>query len=303
MTAGTVGLEMFHNMGRKLVTRVISSAALILCLLAIAVWVPDAGVLVVILGLALWGASEFFGMLDAAQIAHYKVAGLVAAVLVYGVTALPSNFSAHMQGVLYPALLLVVLSVVLVSEFLNRDHSKAAEAVAFTLLSVLYVPFLLSFFGRLLLEWEGPGSPRILILYLVLIVKIADIGAYFTGCSFGRHKMIPSISPAKSWEGFAGGLAAATIVSAGFSFFSGGMIGPVVIPLHHALILGVVLGTVGTLGDLVESLFKRGTGVKDSGRLFRNMGGILDVLDSLLFAAPVLYFYVILWLKPATENL
>ena len=116
------------------------------------------------------------------------------------------------------------------------------------------------------------------------------MGAYAVGSLIGRHKMIPRISPAKTWEGFGGAIAVSTGASVTFVYFFGTHM------YHmnyvHAVILGVILSIAAVIGDLIESLFKREAGVKDSGQIFPGIGGILDLLDSLLFNAPLMYLYL-----------
>jgi phosphatidate cytidylyltransferase len=128
------------------------------------------------------------------------------------------------------------------------------------------------------------------LLYFVVITKFSDTGAYAVGSLIGRHKMIPRISPGKTWEGFAGAILVSTGVSLLFLKFLGqhmaGMNG------LHAILLGVILSVAAVVGDLIESIFKREAGVKDSGRFFPGIGGILDLLDSLLFNAPIMYLYL-----------
>ena len=118
------------------------------------------------------------------------------------------------------------------------------------------------------------------------IVMLTDTGAYYTGRTLGRHKLAPRVSPGKTIEGAIGGFV--TAVVAGFlcklTFFPE-------IPIAHAMALGAALGVIGQFGDLAESLLKRGANVKDSGTLLPGHGGMLDRVDSLLFCAPVLYFY------------
>ncbi len=116
------------------------------------------------------------------------------------------------------------------------------------------------------------------------------MGAYAVGSLIGKHKMIPRISPGKTWEGFGGAIVVSTGASLAFvHFFGAHMYG--MNPLH-AVILGVVLSSTAVIGDLIESLFKREAGVKDSGNFFPGIGGILDLLDSLLFNAPIMYLYL-----------
>ena len=124
----------------------------------------------------------------------------------------------------------------------------------------------------------------------MLITKFSDTGAYAVGSLIGRHKMIPRISPGKTWEGFGGAIVLSTAASVIFAqFFGGKMAG---MNWFHAVMLGVMLSVTAVIGDLIESLFKREAGVKDSGKFFPGIGGILDLLDSLLFNAPIMYLYL-----------
>lgn len=142
----------------------------------------------------------------------------------------------------------------------------------------------------------GPTG-RMMVLYLVGVVKISDVGAYFSGCTLGRHKLYPRLSPKKTWEGLAGGVISSLIVSLLFYVLAGGRLGVLHLGLIDALVLGCILPVVGVLGDLFESLLKRASGLKDSGSTIPGMGGLLDVFDSLLFGAPVLYAYAVLFMK------
>jgi phosphatidate cytidylyltransferase len=145
--------------------------------------------------------------------------------------------------------------------------------------------------------WEQGGwgvlplTGRVMVLYLIVVVKFSDIGAYTAGRLFGRNKMIPRLSPNKTWEGFAGGMLLSVAASVGFSVVLGGCLGKVPLPLGHSVVLGLLLGGTGVVGDLFESLLKRASSTKDSSAVVPGMGGLLDVLDSLLFGAPVLFVY------------
>jgi phosphatidate cytidylyltransferase len=125
-----------------------------------------------------------------------------------------------------------------------------------------------------------------LLIGFVLIAAIDDIAAYFAGTAFGSHKMAPSISPAKSWEGFAGGLVGAL----GGGALFGALLGELS-PLE-GLAIGAICGVLAPAGDLVESLVKREIGIKDSGRLLPGHGGFLDRLDAILFCAPAVYVFL-----------
>ena len=169
----------------------------------------------------------------------------------------------------------------------REDSSQAIVGVSTAFFGIFYVSWCFSFIIKLRLL-ESPSLPdgRWLVAFLLAVTKGGDIGAYTVGSLIGRHTLIPRISPSKTWEGTVGGLAFSVAAAAAFQ--------PVFpsVPLAHLLILALLLGILGQLGDLSESLIKRDCQVKDSGSILPGMGGILDVLDSLLFTAPVCYFYV-----------
>src|SRR5262249_46380730 len=152
----------------------------------------------------------------------------------------------------------------------------------------MYVPWLLNFIQKINFFPKVDG--HYYLLYFVLITKFSDSGAYAVGSLIGKHKMIPRISPGKTWEGFGGAIVVSTAASLIFTHvFRDKM--PEMSDLH-AIVLGVILSVCAVVGDLIESLFKREAGVKDSGRFFPGIGGILDLLDSLLFNAPIMYLYL-----------
>lgn len=128
--------------------------------------------------------------------------------------------------------------------------------------------------------------PTLLLTAFVLSTALSDIGGYFAGTYFGRHKMAPSVSPSKSWEGYAGGFVAA---------LCGGLFFGLIVPdlsILTGLGLGLVSAAVGPLGDLVESLVKRELKIKDSGSILPGHGGVLDRIDAIVFAAPAAYLYL-----------
>lgn len=185
----------------------------------------------------------------------------------------------------------------------DSRRRRPLEAAALTVLGFFYVPFLLSFFLRLA-QWgvtQPFGISRegvFMAFYMAAVVKLGDTGAYGVGMACGRHKLFPRISPAKSWEGLAGGLSASMVVSVltvlavrNWPAIPGGPLAGM--NLWTAAAVGLALGVVGTLGDLVESMFKRAVRVKDSSGIFPGMGGILDVFDSLIFTPALLYFLLV----------
>ncbi|MFN0119934.1 MAG: phosphatidate cytidylyltransferase, partial [Blastocatellia bacterium] len=125
-----------------------------------------------------------------------------------------------------------------------------------------------------------------------LVIFAGDTGAYYVGRAFGRHKLAPRISPGKTIEGLAGGLLAnaLAVVISKYTFFPG-------LELSLGIPLALAMGVLGVIGDLCESMLKRGAGAKDAGQIIPGHGGILDRLDSLLFNAPLLYYFHVLFLK------
>jgi len=134
-----------------------------------------------------------------------------------------------------------------------------------------------------------PQGERWLLLTLIG-TWLADSGAYFVGSKFGRHKLTPTLSPKKSWEGLLGGVICGPVINAGVAAAFG-------LPPLAGAVLGLIGATIGTLGDLSISMIKRQVGAKDSGQLIPGHGGALDRLDSLLFSVIVGYYYIS-WLVP-----
>jgi phosphatidate cytidylyltransferase len=157
----------------------------------------------------------------------------------------------------------------------------------------MYVPWLLNFIQKINYFPDVRGADvqgNFYVLYFILVTKFSDVGAYCVGSLIGKHKMIPRVSPGKTWEGFGGAIVVSTLVSLTFAHFAKDRLYGMT--PFHAVILGIVLSVSAVIGDLIESIFKREAGVKDSGKFFPGIGGILDLLDSLLFNAPLMYLYL-----------
>ncbi len=178
----------------------------------------------------------------------------------------------------------------------RSDQSKSLEKLAGSFMTVAYIPGLMQFLILLLFLGSGERDARSLALYGVLVIKSTDMGAYFIGSAIGKRKLIPKISPGKSWEGVIGGVCVAILVSVIAMALYGFELSGIQFRWWDGVILGLLLSVAGVLGDLVESMIKRASDCKDSGHWISGMGGMLDVLDSLLFAIPVLYIYVIVFL-------
>ena len=188
------------------------------------------------------------------------------------------------------AFTLVVLAAFLHEIYNYRGPGTVTVRLAMTTWVVAYLGLLPSFLLKL--RWLDGGADTAytgwLLMLVVFVPKCADIGAYFTGRLVGRIPFSPRVSPKKTWEGFLGGLALAALTAAGID---------AAVPIFRygafeAVGFGVVVGTAGVLGDLGESLVKRDCGAKDASRRLPGFGGLLDVMDSILFAAPVAYVWL-----------
>ena len=230
-----------------------------------------------------------------------SLCSLLTAVTVY---LMPENSQA-----INPPTSLAIIASVLVFSFVTAliwhcRHATVEGVVASvgaTMLSVAYLGLMPGFLLAMR-RWHSAWA----ILAILLITKMGDTGAYFTGRMLGRHKLIPWVSPGKTWEGLAGAVAWSTLFAIFFAWLSqqtdlmavyrveAGETVPTLQPRQYNLAVmalgGLLLAVVGHAGDLTMSLFKRDAGIKDSGSLIPGMGGLLDLLDSPLLAAPVAYW-------------
>ena len=190
-----------------------------------------------------------------------------------------------------------------------RHHIRGIEsllAVAANVLGFIYIAILFNFAARV--SFVAPGAPAIrgtvddsgayLLLWLLAVTKFTDMGAYITGSMIGRHKMIPHVSPGKTWEGFGGALFFSQLAGCGlYALFPSHL--AVLGNYGHVITLGFILAILAVVGDLAESIVKRALDAKDSGRMLPGIGGSLDLIDSVCFTAPALYFYLKWILLPA----
>lgn len=180
----------------------------------------------------------------------------------------------------------ILASIPLAFGLFGISSVRQAATVAFgvTLLGVTWVG---GGIGHLILIRDIPEDGRLLVFTVLLTVFADDTAAYAVGRTIGRHKLAPAISPGKSWEGFVGGTVAAVAVSF-FALYEQG-----VMTTGESLLLGLVIALASTAGDLFESAVKRDLGVKDSGRLLAGHGGVLDRVDSLLWAGPAAFYAIL----------
>ena len=250
--------------------------------------------LICVFGLiALW---EFYGMLDHRSLPNFKVTGMIC-----GTVMLVGSFyyfakigPAQSYDFETAVLLFFLLTVFTRQMFARLRHDEPLQTMAYTLFGLLYVLWLFNFITKIVYVMprssSGAVTGQFYVLYLIAVTKFSDMGAYLTGSVIGRHLMIPHISAKKTWEGFFGALVFALLCSLALFKLMPGHLS--VLTWTHATILGLLLGFAAVIGDLAESIIKRSTGVKDSGNLLPGIGGALDLLDSLLFTAPLLFFYL-----------
>ena len=235
---------------------------------------------------AIWGllaASEFYRMVSAAKVLPLTYFGLIWALLFI--------LGPHVDyDLTTPLLLTSAVILPLIWLLLRRQKEGAFMSWAWTIGGILYIGWLLSH----LVALRGLDDGRNWVFLALLATFASDTAAFFVGRAIGKHHLAPHISPGKTWEGAIAGVLAAIIISLLFTLPTS-----LQLPLNYwqAVLLGLLVSVFGQLGDLVESLLKRNTGVKESGKLIPGHGGILDRTDSIVFAGIVVYYYV-LWAIP-----
>ena len=259
----------------------ITSSILILSLVAIIIFYFPNWVLSLLasfmIGCALW---EFFGLVEKKGIFVYKYFGILIGMLVPIIVYFHLGTEGYFE--MEPFFIVIACLLTFVLLFIRRENSQALSSIAVTMFGLLYIAWFFSFFIKLKFLPQG----ALLISFLILVTKMGDVGAYFIGKSLGKHGLIPRISPNKTVEGTIGGLACSIVTA---------LISKIYLPnfsFLHLLLLGILLGILAQVGDLAESLIKRDCSEKDSGNNISGFGGILDVIDSLLFTTPIFYFYV-----------
>jgi len=264
----------------------------------------SAVVFIPILIVTLWrGAPIYFAALVGVALAlglieYYRLAERVGARggRVQGILAAAALLTAFYQGqhewivAVMAALVIVELTVQL---FTASDLRATVIAAAATVFGVAYVAVLGGYLIAIRVAADDATQiPAKLLSLFFLIVFAGDTGAYYTGRTLGRHKLAPRISPGKTIEGLIGGLVAnvAAALIAHYTFFPE-------LKLAHAVPLALVMGGLGVIGDLCESMLKRGAQTKDAAQIIPGHGGLLDRLDSIVFNAPLLYYYYVIFMK------
>jgi phosphatidate cytidylyltransferase len=234
------------------------------------------------------GLYEFFTMIEKKGIPMYKYFGTVIGIII--------PISIYSRFELTKGWELLFLSLALVTLFLlqfsRRESTHSVVGISTTMFGIIYIAWFFSFMIKLKLLPHGTA----LVACLLLVTKGADIGAFFVGYKWGRHSLIQRISPKKTVEGTLGGILFGIAGALASKLFLPDL---PVFSWMNMILIGFSLSILGMLGDLSESLIKRDCAIKDSSSLFPEMGGVLDVIDSLLFTAPAFYFYINFYLSKA----
>lgn len=240
--------------------------------------------LIVATALTVGGLYEFFYMIKKKGIPIYSYFGIFIGILI------PLSIYANFELTKNWELLFIVLAflTVLFLQFARKDNANAIVGISTTMFGVFYVSWLFSFLIKI--RFLLPATEGVKLLsFILLVTKSADIGALVIGSWIGKHPLFPRISPNKSVEGCLGSFA----FSITAAFLCRSFLPPSIgFQFWQVMLMGAFFGGIGQLGDLSESLMKRDCNVKDSGKLMPGMGGVLDVIDSLLFSAPAFYLYM-----------
>lgn len=244
--------------------------------------------------LAVISTIEYFRMLRGADVKCFPRFGLILALAYCGIA-----YSHFLKGGkdIPSALDAVAVFIAITGAFTLQlrypiKGIEALLAVAANLLGFLYIAYLFNFAARISFGLPGEGAVpgAFVLLWLIAVTKFTDMGAYITGSLIGKHKMIPHISPGKTWEGFGGAIVFAQLAACGLYALLPGQLAALN-SWPHVIALGFLLAILAVVGDLAESVVKRALHAKDSGNMLPGIGGGLDLIDSICFTAPALWFY------------
>lgn len=267
----------------------IFSTVLLWTLLGLCLWFfRTQGALVLITLISVLTLREFYQLMHASGYDPFDKFGMAIGGLITLGPWLEVQFG-------WPTALLLPAGVVVFAVRLlgERTPETRVESLASTLFGIVYVAVMLKYLVAIITPMPGDtisADGRLLLcLWIVAVAKFCDTGALLTGMAIGRHKMSPQISPKKTWEGAVGGVLISMGIGAGFAWLARDVFPPHMTPLVAALI-AMPIAILGIVADLVESVLKRRANIKDSGRTIPGIGGMFDLSDSLILAAPVGYY-------------
>lgn len=285
---------------RHLNARLLSSAVLVAGVVGTLFWCPLWVFALVVAWFILVALYEFFTMVRHRGILVHRPLSIGLGMVFVGLVAWRSMVEpglvptpilgpgatvlSWMWDVFWPATIVIIF----IRQFTRENTFEALGGLATTLFGLAYIAALFSYFFYL--RTMDPQRGAWLVLFLIVVTKMGDVGAYVTGRVVGRHTLVPRISPRKTVEGLAGAIVASAVTAMlAAPLLARQRIFGQLSNLTLSAVVGVILGAVGQLGDLAESLLKRDCQVKDTGSLIPGLGGVLDVIDSLLFTAPLFY--------------
>ncbi len=281
---------------RALLHRSLSTIVL-LALLTLAFWLSKPWIFFLAFAVLSLGAlAEYFRLFPDPGFRRFRPHAFLVAAAYLGLLFSPlwgpqSNWHGELDGL---ALATLLLLTVLFRVRSPLEGFRSIDEIAATLFGFVYCVLLFSFIPKILLlpltTASGAAASTFYLIHLVAVTKLTDAGAYLVGSAIGRDKLVPHISPGKTWQGFWGALAFAI----GGSYLVWWLLGdrvPLLGPVS-AGVLALALAFVAVLGDLAESILKRSLAVKDSGHVMPGIGGFLDLVDSIIFTAPVYYLYL-----------
>lgn len=277
-----------------------ASTIFLVTLVGFALWYSERWIFLALFSILSMGALiEYFRIFPTPGFRRFRwlaflVGGGYLTLLFSPLWGFQANWLTQLDGL---ALALLTISMVLTRLRSPLEGFRSFDEIAATLFGFTYCILLFSFVPKILLlpltNAAGEPASVVYLVYLVAVTKLTDMGAYLVGSAIGKDKMVPNISPGKTWQGFWGAIVVALAGSYTFYFIAGDQI-PAISALD-AGILGVLLALVAVLGDLAESIIKRSLAVKDSGHVMPGIGGFLDLVDSVVFTAPVFYFYLLIF--------
>jgi phosphatidate cytidylyltransferase len=257
-------------------------------------WLHPVTFLLTALALLIGTQYEYYTLISLTGIKPMKTAGLITGIIFYSIAVLVAT---GLLPAKYFLLLLPVVVMIMIFE-LYRGMERPFDSVAHTFFPLMYtaLPFSLFPFAAFgheglapLLHFNGIAFSPGIVVGFFLLIWANDTGAYLTGVSFGKHKLMETISPKKTWEGFVGGIVLALTVA----WFISGWLG--VVNRTAWLVISLIISVAGTYGDLIESMLKRSAGVKDSGSVMPGHGGFLDRFDSTIISFPLVYLFILLF--------